>query len=89
MAAFSRHRGRPPRSCGKFAVCRGAADLGGHHRGQGRQRRLVGGPKRVVHQPEHDGIGSVDDVVPERQRVTLPLDGVGLGLQVADGLVEQ
>ena len=65
-----------------------AADLGGHHGGQSRQRGLIGGAKRVVHEPEDDGIGPVDDVVPERQRMALPLDRVAFGVQDAHRLVE-
>ena len=72
-----------------LAVGRGAADLVGHHRGQRGQRGLVGGAKRVVHQPERDRVGAVDDVVPERQGVALPLDGVVLVGQLLQRVVEQ
>ena len=74
---------------GELPVGLRTADLGGHHGGERRQRGFVGGPKRVVHQPEHDGVGAVDDVIPERQRVALPLDRVVLGLQIAHRFVEQ
>src|SRR4051812_47101385 len=70
MSGHARIAGRDRFS--ETAIRLGAADLVRHHCGQGRKRRLVRGAKSVVHEPECDGIGAVDDVIPECQRMALP-----------------
>jgi hypothetical protein len=65
------------------------AHLDLHQRRESAEGRLIGGPQTVEHQPKDDGVGPVDDVVPEGESNPLATDGVGIILKCGNAFAER